>query len=99
MNLPVARVVEMDKVVLIVSATGLQRHDMVGVQVFSMEQVLRADRTRPVLVARDTQALRATHPVRFSVPGASLMPGVAEPWVIRGGGAFDLLVSLYRHTP
>jgi hypothetical protein len=53
MNLPVARVVEMDKVVLVVSATGLKRHAMVGVQVFSIEQVLRADRTLPVLVDRD----------------------------------------------
>ena len=99
MNLPVARVVEMDKVVLVVSATGLKWHDMVGMQVFSIEQVLRADRTLPVLVDRDTKEFRATHPVRFSIPGASVMPVVAEPWVIRGGGALDLHVSLYRHTP
>jgi hypothetical protein len=53
-NLPVARVVEMDQVVLVVSAPGLKRHDMVGVHVFSIKQVLRADRALPVLVDRDT---------------------------------------------
>ena len=99
MNLPVARVVEMDQVVLVVSAPGRKRHDMVGVHVFSIKQVLGADRALPVLVNRDAKEFRATHPVRFSVPGASVLPVAAEPWVIRGGGAFDLHVSLYRHTP
>ena len=99
MNLPVARVVEMDEVVLIVSATCRQRHDMVGVHVFSIEQGLRADRTLPVLVDRDAKEFRATPPVRFSVPGASIMPVGAEPWVIRGGGAFDLHGALYGYAP
>ena len=72
---------------------------MVGVQVFSVKQVLCADGARPVLADRDAKEFRAPHPVGFPIPSAPVPPVVTQGWVIGGGGAFDLHVPLNRHAP
>jgi hypothetical protein len=60
-----AGVVEMDKILLVVASPCRQRYLMVGVQVFSIKQVLSTDGAMPVLLDRDAIEFRAAHPIGF----------------------------------
>jgi hypothetical protein len=78
-----AGLVQMDKVVLVIAPPCRQRYLMVGVQVFSIKQVLRADGAVPVLVDRDAIEFRAAYPIGFPIPGTPVLPVVVKGRIIR----------------
>jgi hypothetical protein len=93
MDVPMTGLVEVYEVFLIIRSAILPLYDVVGVQFFSVEQVVTAYRTRPVLISRYFVELRTFFPIGFTVSGHAVLPIFGEFGVIGGSGAFDFNVT------